>query len=210
MECLTTKDGVIGMKPKLFLTSDEHFGHENIIGYCREQFADLTDMHLALIERWNAVVKPYDTVIVVGDFCMGQRDKTLAFSQRLMGNKILVPGNHDYCWKGGYAGERLAHWREVYANAGFVILDELWISGPKYGQEVQICHFPFRAEVIERHTGRYDTWSPDDKGQWLFHGHTHTPEQQSGPKSIHVGVDGWDFTPVERDELFAIMEASDA
>ena len=34
-------------------TSDHHFGHRNIIGYCDRPFADTDEMNAAMVARWN-------------------------------------------------------------------------------------------------------------------------------------------------------------
>ena len=52
----------------LWLTSDLHFGHENIIRYCDRPFADVDAMNRALVDRWNEVVGDDDVVWVLGDF----------------------------------------------------------------------------------------------------------------------------------------------
>ena len=77
----------------LFLTSDTHFSHENIIGYCHRPFASAAEMDEALVERWNAVVRPSDHVYHLGDVAM--RRQHLAIVKRLNGKKRLVLGNHD-------------------------------------------------------------------------------------------------------------------
>lgn len=48
----------------------------------------------AMIERWNAVVKPTDKVYVLGDIAIGQAG-IKAFG-RLNGDKVLIAGNHDW------------------------------------------------------------------------------------------------------------------
>jgi calcineurin-like phosphoesterase family protein len=50
-------------------------------------------MHEVMIERWNSVVRPNDTVWHLGDFCFGR--KNLVIAERLYGKKKLVMGNHD-------------------------------------------------------------------------------------------------------------------
>lgn len=81
---------------KDFFAADTHFGGESIIRYENRPFATVEEMDRALIERWNAEVKPEDTVYVLGDFSMymnDDRDRELL--QALNGKKILVMGNHD-------------------------------------------------------------------------------------------------------------------
>jgi calcineurin-like phosphoesterase family protein len=50
-------------------------------------------MDETMIDRWNAKVKPTDTVYHLGDVVINQ--KSLHLVSRLNGRKILVRGNHD-------------------------------------------------------------------------------------------------------------------
>ena len=50
-----------------FFTSDQHFGHKNIIKYCDRPFESVTQMDDEIIACWNSVVSPSDTVYVIGD-----------------------------------------------------------------------------------------------------------------------------------------------
>ena len=77
----------------LFLTSDCHFDHANIIEYCHRPFTSVEKMNNAILTGWNQRVKPTDTVIHVGDFCFGKRAKY--WMDQLNGNKIFLAGNHD-------------------------------------------------------------------------------------------------------------------
>lgn len=77
----------------IFLISDTHFGHENIIGYCGRPFSCAAEMDEALVDRWNAVVRPSDHVYHLGDVAM--RKPHLDIVKRLNGHKRLVFGNHD-------------------------------------------------------------------------------------------------------------------
>jgi calcineurin-like phosphoesterase family protein len=77
----------------VFLISDTHFGHTNIIKYCDRPFASADDMDEALVENWNATVGPYDKVYHLGDVAMSH--KKLPILERLNGTKILIKGNHD-------------------------------------------------------------------------------------------------------------------
>lgn len=40
----------------VFFTSDQHYGHVNIIGYCGRPFADVSAMNEAMVARHNATV----------------------------------------------------------------------------------------------------------------------------------------------------------
>ena len=48
-----------------------------------------------LIENWNALVEPQDTVFFLGDFGLGTTDFLTGLCARLYGNKICIRGNHD-------------------------------------------------------------------------------------------------------------------
>jgi calcineurin-like phosphoesterase family protein len=75
--------------------SDTHFGHKNILEYEKDArpFETLEEMHEVMIERWNSVVKPKDTIYHLGDFCFGKHNVSIA--SRLNGQKRLILGNHD-------------------------------------------------------------------------------------------------------------------
>lgn len=82
----------------LFLISDTHFSHANIIRYANRPFSSPEEMDEELIRRWNSVVRPSDHVYHLGDVAM--RRSHLQIIKRLNGHKRLVWGNHDiYDWK---------------------------------------------------------------------------------------------------------------
>ena len=81
----------------IYLTSDQHFNNYNILKYQADTrpFGSVAEMNEALIRRWNSVVKPDDTVYVLGDFIMGVAEKAQDILDRLNGNIKLIRGNHD-------------------------------------------------------------------------------------------------------------------
>lgn len=80
---------------EVFVTSDLHLNHANIIWYCNRPFGSVEEMNRAITDNWNNAVQPADTVYILGDFAMGDRSKIPALLARLNGYKILVLGNHD-------------------------------------------------------------------------------------------------------------------
>ena len=78
-----------------WFTSDHHFGHSNILEYEKyaRPFSCLEEMHEALIDNWNSVVRDGDIVYHLGDFCFGRQNIEIA--GRLNGKKRLIMGNHD-------------------------------------------------------------------------------------------------------------------
>lgn len=75
-----------------YFTSDTHFGHKNILMFCKRPFKNVDQMNEALIERWNSVVTDKDTVYHLGDFSFRGYWR---FRNRLNGNIIIIRGNHD-------------------------------------------------------------------------------------------------------------------
>ena len=87
--------------PDVFLTSDTHFGHGNIIEYCNRPFRSITEMNDQLIANWNTVVRPEDKVYHLGDVTINS--KWLHLIGQCNGNKVLIKGNHDVASLSAYA-----------------------------------------------------------------------------------------------------------
>lgn len=104
----------------IFVTTDDHYYHSNIIKYCKRIFAlnDWEKDQLAkgidfrvsrestkkhdehLLELTNSYVKENDILINVGDFCYGARSRrfeTAEYYRKKINckNVILIWGNHD-------------------------------------------------------------------------------------------------------------------
>jgi calcineurin-like phosphoesterase family protein len=183
-----------------WFTSDMHFGHENIIRYSHRPFRDVSHMHEGLIERWNDVVQPDDTVWVLGDVAMGTIEESLRCVSRLNGRKLLVAGNHDRCWS--FHGAKHERWITHYQDAGFAEIHQGQISFDLDGRLVDLCHFPYRGD--SQYEDRYLDARPVDSGAWLLHGHVHETWKQWG-RMINVGCDVWDYRPVAASELAELI-----
>lgn len=83
------------MSEKIWVTSDTHFNHANIIRYCARPYADTEEMNKDLIKRWNAIVRPQDIVYHLGDFGMGNKEAISKWRRALNGKIKLIKGNHD-------------------------------------------------------------------------------------------------------------------
>lgn len=81
-----------------FVIADTHFNDANIIRFCNRPFSSVEDMNTSLIDRWNSVVEPLDTVWILGDFFVftDELDRDFkAIVSRLHGHKNLIKGNLD-------------------------------------------------------------------------------------------------------------------
>lgn len=182
-----------------WFTSDTHFGHKNIIKYCDRPFTGVDHMNRELINRWNAVVEPEDTVYHLGDACMGSISDTLPLIGELNGFKILVPGNHDRVFSGESQARRERFW-PLYEEVFHRITEE---QTALYHPEAVLCHFPYQGDSHD--ADRYDAQRPKDDGYWLIHGHVHEKWKVNG-RQINVGVDVWDFEPVPLDSVLSIIQ----
>lgn len=184
-----------------FASSDEHFGHRNIIGYCDRPFATVEEMDDALETLWNETVRPHHVVWVLGDVAMGRLEQSLSRIARLHGRKHLIAGNHDRCWPGGTRRSDAA--RQRYLDAGFESI-VTHATTTLAGRHVEVSHFPYQGDSGAE--DRYVEHRPVDRGAWLLHGHVHEKWRQQG-RQLNVGVDAWDYRPVAAGTLAELIVA---
>ena len=81
----------------IYVASDLHLEHENIIDYCDRPFETVDEMNETLVENWNTVVSPEDTVLYLGDLVPFERQDhvVLDWLEKLHGEIIFIRGNHD-------------------------------------------------------------------------------------------------------------------
>lgn len=201
---------------KIWLTSDTHYSHTNSLRYCGRPFWTKEQMDKAMIERWNKVVSDEDLVIHMGDVAMHTKPM-LRILPQLKGEKWLVIGNHDmifhYFLKS--RGQKfIDKMMQDYIKAGFtriiegsLILDYLpgnaKMSEGYYTSDitkVRLCHFPTKNAFDNYHSDRHDSVRPEDTGILNASGHIHQLWKKQG-NNINVGVDVWDFTPVDMDTV---------
>lgn len=198
-----------------WFTSDIHFGHANCIKFCNRPFSDIYEFKEKFISDWNKLVKPEDLCIFVGDvFFYHTKTEMKETLARMNGRKILVRGNHDFEHR-------------VMMNAGFELsVDELVMKIA--GERVHLSHYPFRMSEglflwvktkriiykILKYLGfqmnsiyieKYHNLRPKDNGQFLIHGHTHSKHKING-RAIHVGVDAWNFKPVNIQQISNLIQ----
>jgi calcineurin-like phosphoesterase family protein len=194
-----------------YFTSDQHFGHLNIIRFCDRPFPGVGAMNSRLVQLWNETVTDDDTVWVLGDVALGALDESLAHIGRLAGRKLLVPGNHDRCWEGERAlrkGEpearerRRAKERQRYLDAGFAEIHDRPEPVTVGGQDVVLSHFPYEGD--SHGEDRFVEYRPADQGAWVVHGHVHDTWRQRG-RQVNVGVDAWGGRPVPAETIAGLL-----
>ena len=157
---------------KIFLTSDTHFNHGNIIKYCNRPYANVENMNEAMIESWNRFVGKDDIVYHLGDFAMGSKDEIERLVARLNGRIKLVKGNHDNYKPAVYRNLGFA---EVYDKP--IIIENFWI----------LSHAP-----IEGMVGKNIPFCN-------IYGHVHDDARYTSfaRSGICVCVERWGYVPVD-------------
>lgn len=83
-------------RSRVFITSDLHLDHTNIIKYCKRPFLHTADMNKTLVRNWNNTVSTKDTVYFLGDLAYGTGSKSTDYwLKQLNGNIYFIKGNHD-------------------------------------------------------------------------------------------------------------------
>lgn len=169
----------------VFFTSDQHFGHSNIIRLCDRPFESIEQMDSVLIERWNRKVTNGDTVYILGDLMFRNKKPPEEYLRQLKGKKHLIIGNHDRDW---IRKCDLTQWFESVNNLHY-------ITDGKH--QLALCHYPMMS------------W-PHMTRCYMIHGHIHGntdadywPLIQGNPLMLNAGIDVNNFEPVTFDEMVA-------
>ena len=154
---------------RIFIISDTHFGHENILKFrdsntneLIRNFSDIHDMNEYIVDRWNKTVNDDDIVYHLGDVYFGKGHEVLP---RLKGRKRLLLGNHDH----GKDQNLQKHFQKI----------GMWRMFPEYN--CLLTHVPIHE------SGLY-------KVRYNLHGHIH---QNASPTERHINcsVEVQDYMP---------------
>jgi calcineurin-like phosphoesterase family protein len=153
---------------KVYIWSDLHLGHANIIKYCDRPFADVEAMNKALLHAWRMIVKPMDTIINLGDVSLKTNKEHLSeILGNLPGYKILILGNHDR--------KRSVKW---WMETGF---DEVYKYPIVYEEQFILSH-----QIVEL---------AKDSPFVNIHGHSHQ-RKMDNPRYVNVCVEMTGYKPV--------------
>lgn len=169
--------------------SDTHFGHANIITYCKRPFKSVEEMDEVLIKNWNSQVKPGDVVYHLGDIAFGEKRKRLKdLVNRLNGTIMLLKGNHDHS-----VDESLEETPEGFKWCKWMHVLSYKVS-KKLTYSITLCHFP----VLH--------WLNKEKAAIHLYGHVHG--NPTGLRNaLDVGVDSTkQFRPLSLKEVLDIVK----
>jgi len=184
----------------VYLSSDHHFQHTNVITYCNRPYFNVQSMDLDMVLKWNDTVTPDDLVIYLGDFSLSLAP--LHRVKELNGTKFLKTGNHDKCFR--YKDKDRAK-LPLYLEAGFadVICKDFFLE--VQGETIRLDHFPYRSLEPGPHGEKYAEFRPVNDGLKLLHGHVHDYWLKKG-NMVNVGVDVWSGFPASLESLLALFE----
>lgn len=181
----------------IYFTADLHLNHRNAIKFTQRPFKDVDEMNRQLIENYNSIVRPNDTVYILGDAAMyrvSDEYKLKALLVSLNGHKTLVIGNHDDkhlydCFEQVMAYKELNYHKRKIILFHYPIVDNEWNGGYGHGKEM----------------GKKNR----KNASIMLHGHIHSKGPHYNRKNRHndvfkydVGVDANDYKPVSIDQIF--------
>ena len=179
----------------IWFTSDLHFGHENILKFCKRPYSTVEEMDNALINNWNSAVDDNDIVFDLGDFAFAPNWRWKEVLLQLKGHHYLIIGNHDEV---RYPGDSIMRLFERVENQMLLKID---------GRQVYLNHYPFLC-----YGGAYR--KPENAVIQLF-GHVHSGPNSAGkdsdrlvnlfPYQYDVGVDNNNYTPVSWNRIKEIV-----
>lgn len=164
---------------EIFVISDTHHGHENIIKHGERPFSSVEEMDEIMIENWNSVVTDQDKVYHLGDVYMGSQKNADSILSRLRGKKRLILGNHD----NGKDSVLQKHFKKI----------DLWRLFKEHG--LMLTHVPIHQSCLEKRVG--DTVA---KRALNIHGHIHQNPSPEGPYRC-VCVEQINYRPISIEEL---------
>lgn len=162
--------------PEIFVISDTHFNHSNIIKYCdrpywtKDGYPNSSEMDWDMVGKWNSVVSPNDHVYHLGDVYMkASKGYIEHILSSLNGKKRLILGNHDN------GQDQILH--------RYFEKIMLWRNFDRF----VLSHIPLRNESI-----------PGNRIN--IHGHIHN---NKSPTDQHrnVSVEQINYTPINLDEI---------
>lgn len=191
----------MSQRKPIFMTSDWHVFHKNVIQFSNRPFTDVDHMHRVLINNFNASVPANGVCYFLGDMGLCSTGNLKWVMDQLNSTKILIAGNHD----GGINTMYNCGFNAVLHGAVLEIAN----------QRVTLSHYPLRGIPREKLDGISTpdgtNWHGENRpvsklhgfmysGQFHLHGHIHSPNNGRSltrlGRQMDVGVDGNNYRPV--------------
>ena len=184
----------------IYFTSDTHFGEQRALELSKRPFKTTDEMDNAIIENWNKVVTPEDTVFHLGDF------GNLDIRNKLIGRIILIEGNYEE--KLPFVKRKELEQLFTYRGDKYVMkinghaAAEFTYQGTYDGDDIdgvifRMCHRP--DDCIKDRVGV-------PKKKFNLFGHIHG-RQMIKWYGIDVGVDAHHFAPISLEDVLFFRNA---
>ena len=181
----------------VYITSDTHFGHDREFLWGPRGFSGVLEHDKKIIENWNAVVKPEDTVYHLGDVMLGDNEYGMSCLRQLNGNIVIIPGNHDTKTRLALY-ETLPNVRVLKSNVPDLVPAGVYFKYKKY--MFYFSHHPTMTSNLEK--------DPYLRAHLInIFGHTHQKKRfyNDIPFMFHAGLDSNNCAPVLLDDAIVAM-----
>ena len=170
----------IDNREQVYLISDLHFDHTNIIRYTKRPFPATGDMNNAMVKNWTRTVEYNDKVFFLGDLTCGRHRRPIDYwLQKLTGNILFIRGNHD---------------TDIITKAKVIPTN----YGIRYkGREFLLAHDPYRPDGFNGWLIHGDKHNNDLN---LY------PLVNQKRKTANISAELIDYTPISLDRLIELID----
>ena len=165
---------------QVYLISDLHFDHANIIRLCNRPFDNIDEMNGTMLKNWTRAAGDHSTVFFLGDMTFGRDRRPIDFwLQKLTGNIRFLRGNHD---------------QDIVTTAKVIPA----YYGIRYkGREFLLAHHPYRPDGYE---GWFIHGHVHNRDLNLY------PLVNQKKKTANVSAELVDYTPISLDHLNELID----
>ena len=175
-----------------FFWSDLHLGHENMYGpdgfRCKDgsgkimrPFANYEEADQYMVDQYNKVVRPGDTVYFLGDVAI-RKHGLQALGRMRSGRKVLIMGNHDI-----FEHKEYRHYFAEKRIKGALMLPN---------ERLVLTHIPIHPLALKK----YPRVDSENRWDYNVHGHLHDwilPDA----RYINVCVENTEYRPMTLEEI---------
>ena len=165
-------------KNEILFTSDEHYGHSNIIKFCNRPFSNVNEMDDILIKNHNKIANENTITVHIGDFSFHNVKIIIDIINQLEGKHLFISGCHDKILENQWNKIISECQQKLYTTR----IPEPILNIKVDNISITCCHYAMRRWPASH----YDTWH-------LF-GHTHCRLESYG-KCFDIGVDCNNYKP---------------
>lgn len=165
----------------VWVWSDQHFGHKNIIHYSDRPFVNIQEMTETMIANHNDYVQPNDVCIWVGDVALMKDELANELLSQCHGYKILIIGNHDM------QGKKLKklNFNEIHLVKHVTIVEDL------HEYDLVFSHYPMCNLPLP---------------VFNIHGHEHITGQYTQTlQHINVNCELYGYKPINLKDIMGIL-----